>query len=502
MFAEFRNILAKDPRALWILIGGLIVQVLTSITAIGVSSADQHFQIVEFSLYQLGEPSGASQVWEINNFVRPTLQVYLFSGYHLLLNALGVTDPYVQLTILRVFLGIAMFIVFNAMALHYFKNHASTTLIIVLLLMNFSWALPYTRTLFSSEMMSSLFFFGTLLLYDYKRDKQPGFLLLMLVGFLFCIAFYFRFQTAFALMGVGIWILFFEKRYSHILPMVAGFVIGMGLNVLLDHGFYKDWTFTAYTYFHANIIAGRADYFGTSSFLRYIGLLLLVMPAPLFSFVVFFLSLKYFFKDFRNPLLLSVVLFVICHSLVGHKEERFLFPIFNALPIITGWSIPYINKVFQSQKRWVVSMMKFLLYFTVVLNFILLLVMTVVPYSQTILFSKKVARRFEDKQQVVYCVGQTPFETPNGSQMEFYKIAARNISVERVKDINELHLLPAGKKYLMLSFREAGPKLEELKAMGFKPVMSSSDVLWGLNKFLLSRNMQTIHEIWMLYERE
>jgi hypothetical protein len=94
------KIIQSDPQIKWLLFAGLMIQVLTSITAIGVSSADQHFQIVEFSMHQLGKPSGASYVWEFDHFVRPTLQVYLFSAYHMACNGIGITDPYQQLTIL------------------------------------------------------------------------------------------------------------------------------------------------------------------------------------------------------------------------------------------------------------------------------------------------------------------------------------------------------------------------------------------------------------------
>ena len=128
MLARIQRIINQNKYIPWVLIAGFIVQVVTSLTAIGVSSADQHFQIVEFSMYQLQKANGAVQVWEIDNFVRPTLQVYLFSAYHLACNFLGLTDPYAQLTVLRLFLGMAMFVVFNAMALFYFKNHPPRTL--------------------------------------------------------------------------------------------------------------------------------------------------------------------------------------------------------------------------------------------------------------------------------------------------------------------------------------------------------------------------------------
>ena len=142
MFKQVFRLIQSDTKIKWLLFGGFFIQLITALTAIGTSSADQHFQIIEFSLHQLGQPSGATYVWEINNFVRPTIQVYLFSGFHLALNYIGIADPYTQLTILRILLGTTMFVVFNLMAFHYFRNGARRILIYVMLLKNFSWVLP------------------------------------------------------------------------------------------------------------------------------------------------------------------------------------------------------------------------------------------------------------------------------------------------------------------------------------------------------------------------
>jgi 4-amino-4-deoxy-L-arabinose transferase-like glycosyltransferase len=59
-------------------------------------------------------------------------------------------------------------------------------------------------------MVSSVFFFGTLLLYEYYKDRNPRFLMLLLIGLLFSLAFFFRFQIAFALIGFCIWILLLQ----------------------------------------------------------------------------------------------------------------------------------------------------------------------------------------------------------------------------------------------------------------------------------------------------
>ena len=501
MFAEVKRILQTDKQIKWVWIAGLVVQLISCITAIGVSSADQHFQIVEFSLHQLGKESGAPFVWEMLHFVRPTLQVYLFSGYHQACNFLGITDPYSQLTILRILLGLVMFAVFNLVAVFYFKNGSRKILLYVLLLLNFSWCLPYTRTLYSSETVCSLVFFGTLLLYEIKKEKQPGFIFLAIIGLLFSMAFYFRFQMAMAMVGFGIYVLS-EKRYKYILPIAAGFVIGILINVYLDFLFYKEWVFTPFTYFYANINDGRAAQFGESSFLRYIGLLILVAPAPFFSIVFLYYGVKALFKNFSNPLLLSVIIFIVGHSLIGHKEERFLFPIFNVLPMVIGFGIPELELFYANGKKWVRSLMKGFFWFTVGLNMILLIAILSVPYSQTIKFSYLLKERFDGKPVTLHCLGQTPFETPSKNPMVFYKNGAKNITLKRVGGIDSLRLLNEKVTYLAATYNDIKNNKPLLDSLGYHPVMYSSSLLWKINGLLQSKKINTINEIWALYIKE
>jgi phosphatidylinositol glycan class B len=418
------------------------------------------------------------------------------------MDAIGLTDPYLQLTILRVILGIAMFAVFNLLAFHYFKDASRRILTIVLLLMNFSWSLPYTRTLFCSEMMSSLFFFGTLLFYDAGKNRWKGFLFPVITGLLFSLAFYFRFQTASFLLGFGIWLLFFEKRYNHILPMALGFAIGVALNSYLDFLYYKEWVFTPYTYFAVNIFEGRAAGFGTSSFMRYIGLIIFVAPAPLLSIVLFYYSIKTLFKKFSNPVFLSVTLFIILHSMVGHKEERFMFPIFNAMPLIFGWSIPYFQDFFQRTKQWIRGFLKFLIWFTVALNTILLTAITCVPYAQTIRFSEKLKNRFDGQPVELYTLGQTPFQTPSRNPMVFYKNGAPNINLNRLSTLDSVVMLNTDIKYLATTFNEIKDKRSTIDSLGYKPVMYSSNLLWGVNEFLNKKKINTINEIWVLFKKD
>ena len=137
-FRKLTEMIRKDTRLRWLLLAAVLVQVIACITAIGIYHPDQHFQIIEFSSHQLHKASAAAKVWEYSAQIRSTLQVYLFSAYYEACMWVGLHDPYVQLEVLRIVFGLALFVFFNAITLYYFRNEDRRYVYLILLLLNFS----------------------------------------------------------------------------------------------------------------------------------------------------------------------------------------------------------------------------------------------------------------------------------------------------------------------------------------------------------------------------
>ena len=503
MFTEIKNRIQKDRKLQWILLLGLVIQLTTCIKAIGFSNFDQHFSVVEFSSYQLGNENAAHYAFELESKIRPTLQVYLFSAYYKACLFAGIEDPYLQLTILRIMIGLFMFFIFNLIALYYFKKEKPKILYAVLLMLNFSWIFPYTRTLYSSEMLSGLFFFASIALYDSKKDKNPSNLFLLLIGFLLCLSFYFRFQMGFAIAGFGLWLLLVEKKYSRLLPLAAGFLMAFLLNMYLDYRFYGEWVFTPVRYFQTNILQGKAAEYGTSSFLKYIGLLVAVITSPPFSVILLYYSIKTFFiKYYKHPVFISVFLFIIGHSIIGHKEERFLYPIFSALPLIAGWSLPGLFNYYENCKKWRAYLIKAALILTIVVNTVLLLLFTFIPYAQTVDFGHSLKKKFGNTPVTIYCLYRTPYETMSGVPMIFYQNGVKNLDLRKVHSPDSLRYLTDKGTYIATTYNEIKPNLSMMDSLGYKPVAYSSKILWSINRFLHSKKKPTVNDAWVLYKKE
>ncbi len=490
---DFRSAIQRTK---WILFVSLLVQLCFCVTQVGYFHADQHFQIIEFSSWQLHTPSGATSVWELKSQIRPTIQVYLFSAFTELCQLLGIGDAYAQLTILRIIFGLLGLILFNILGISCFKTNRKV-LYPVLLLINFSWILPYTRTLFSSEMVSALLFFIALLLYEIKRENK---IYLFVVGLLFAVAFFLRFQMLFGMIGFGLWLLLIEKKYNYIAPLVLGFLVGVGINIFLDYNFYHEFVFTPYSYYHVNITEGKAAEFGTSSFMYYVVMLLIVIGTPLFSVFLFLCALSGMVKQYRQPLVFIILFFVLGHCLVAHKEERFLFPILNVLPILAAWGLEPFIAYYSRARGGIRALINVPLYFSILLTMATLLALALHPISQTIEFSRKLTDKFKDETPTVYCYVRTPFETVSGLPLTFYRRNTPNIRLVKFQEIDSVRHIK--NMWLTTTYNDAKGKTALLDSLGFKPQLYSSAQLWGINQFLESQKINTINDVWVLYKRE
>lgn len=492
---EVKGMLREDLRLRLLLFAALVIQVIICLSAIGIYHPDQYFQIVEFSSYQLNHPSAVGKVWEFSAHLRSTLQVYLFSAWYEACVGLGIVDPYTQLTLLRLVFGLILFVFFNGMTMYYFRDKRRWVLHTVLFILNFSWILPYTRTLFSSEMLSSILFFYALWRYERKGGA-------LLTGFLFALAFYTRFQTGFAIAGVVVWMLFAGRGRS-LLPLGAGFLAGVILNTGLDSLFYHEAVFTPYIYFKVNIIEGKAASMGTSSFLVYIGVLIVVVLAPPLS--IFLLGAGFraaLLKRIDQPIVVSVVAFIIGHCLVAHKEERFLFPVLNVLPIIIGWGLPGLADWYRRRGKSLRYLLKGMAFFSIGLNGLLLIVLLVTPYSQAIYFTWLLKEHFGGRPATIYSLDHTPFETQQRLPFVFYQHGVSNLEWREAPSNDPLPAIRVNAPYLSATYNDVSQSQGLLDSMGYKKVIYSSRLLWGLNEFIGSMKMNTINDIWVLYKKE
>ncbi|MBS4042673.1 MAG: hypothetical protein KGZ59_02530 [Chitinophagaceae bacterium] len=490
----------KDSTSIQLVLGfGLLIQIVFCITGIGYFHPDQHFQIIEFSSLQLHLPNAANSVWELESSIRPTIQVYLFSGYRLIVEYLGVLNPFIQLLILRLIQGLLFWYLLNYIAFFYNKHTSHKNLIVTLLIINFSWFLPYSRTLFSSEITAALiFFFSIFLFHKQTLENKKSWINLLLIGFLIAISFYMRFQLGFAIAGFFFLIFFLEKKYSTTFLLLFGFSLGVALNVFIDFLFYQKIVFTPFLYFNKNIVEGVAASFGEKSFFYYLSVLLGVVLVPPISIILLIKYFKVSIQKFKHPIVISCLFFLIGHSMVAHKEERFLFTIINIIPIILSFG-NYENLIqrFQTNKFY-----KRIIIFSMGLNVILLITFIFIPYSQSIHFIERLSKEKKLQHQTVSCFERNPLQTESKLPLVFYSKSLQSTNFVNFSSRDSAHLSKQFfSHYIISTYNDLRDQNFNPEKFGYQPILYSSSALWHLNVMLHKKGLNSINDIWVLFEK-
>ncbi|MBC7776346.1 MAG: hypothetical protein H7246_13005 [Phycisphaerae bacterium] len=353
-------------RALLLAATGLCV--IAAWCTIGYHHPDEHFQIWEFANYKLGHIPATDLPWEFPAQMRPGLQPFLAYSTVLAAQKMGVEDPFLQIFFTRLLCGFAAIWVYWSWCLWLerdFKNPSSARWLRIGLL--FFWFMPYLNVRFSSENTSAICFFGGLLLLLQQLENQRGRINWQMItaGFLLGISFFFRYQIAFAGIGLIAWLVF-QKRLAWFswVALVVGVLLACGLGFSADFWLYGTWVCPPYQYFVTNVLHSDAR-FGTEPWWWYLNEALIDLLPPFSIALLIFFALGIWQKP-RHVLTWCFVPFVLAHFAVEHKEMRFLFPMM--LPFfffsVAGWE--FFQEKYE-KKKWMLKTLAFGLWINVIL---------------------------------------------------------------------------------------------------------------------------------------
>ncbi len=353
---------------------------------VGAYHPDEHFQIWEFANHKLGHIPASELPWEFPAKIRPGLQPFL--AYYLILGteALGIYSPFIQVFFMRLLCGAAALAVYWAWSKWLERDVKSPESIRWMRIgLLFFWIMPFLNVRFTSENTSAICFFGGLLLLvrafaSPQKKLDPN---VLLAGFLLGISFFFRYQIAFAGIGLGAWLLFQNRlNWSVWLALTFGVLLSIGVGIVTDYWLYGEWVFAPYNYYFSNIVEGKAAGFGVEPVWWYLTEMPLALIPPLSLALLAFFVIGIWQKP-KHPLTWCIVPFVLAHSLVAHKEVRFLFPM--VLPffflVVSGWQ--YFQEKY-GIKKWMSNIMMFCIW----LNVVLLVYKILMPAHDRISFAK------------------------------------------------------------------------------------------------------------------
>jgi len=401
-----------------IFILSLLVFLFTSFFSIGYYHPDEHFQILEFCNYKLGNSTDADLPWEFHERIRPTLLPSIGVLLIKCMNIAGIYNPFTYTLIFRILTAIAAWLVISNLCLLLLRDFSSNNGRKIFLLLNFFlWFIPFISVRFSSESYSAIAFLGAIyFILRFKNDEQNRKLSqLILAGLLLGFSFFFRFQIGFAIIGLSLWILLIGKiRPGYIIILMISGISAILICVYLDFWFYGGFELTPINYYTANIVENKAANWGISPWWNYFWLITLHAIPPI-SIVLLIFFIFGIFKKPMNIFTWCIIPFFIGHSIVGHKEIRFLFPLVFCFIYLTACGIDYfiLSRKFKKLGRFVFM-------FLTIMNLSLLAFKILVPGQEAIKIYKFLYEYSAKNEIVLLCEEQSVYELV-GVKVNFYR---------------------------------------------------------------------------------
>jgi len=387
-------------------IAGGIVYVLAAVFSAGYYQFDEHFQILEFAGLKLGLTEPGNLPWEFHEQIRPTIQPALAVLVANLLGVVGIKSPFTIAMFLRCLSAAVSFFSVHLLYQAYSRQIKDAVLRNWLLLLSFLlWFAVFTNVRYSSENWSGTVFTIAFAWYLLKHPRVVW--SYFLLGFVLGLSFLFRYQVGFLIAGFWMWLVLVERvKVVNWLSVVAGIVIAVGAGVLIDRWFYGGWTLSTWNYFEHNILMGRVSAFGTSPWWEYLKLTF-IKAVPPFSLVFIGSVLAVFVFRRKDPLTWTVLPFVLAHSLIGHKELRFLFPIIAFLAVFVVKAVELAQGRWSGRFRSALGSRMFVKAFWIT-NAVLLVFAALVPADHQISLYKRVYTDYETP-ITLYCAEGNPY---------------------------------------------------------------------------------------------
>jgi hypothetical protein len=350
---RWRQWLAEEGRAAGLPLGALMALAAAlhagvTLLAVNPWHPDEHFQILEFAWARAGLAPLADLPWEFPARIRPTIQPTLAIGALGALRAVGIDSPYPWVLVLRLgslALALTVLAYVCARVAPTLGRAGRRTLWLSAL---FLWFLPLLTSRFTSENWGGLALVAAIPMLDSGPGRGRDYASGALLGLSFTL----RFQMAFACAALVLWLLAQGRSgRGRALRVVAGALPVVALGVVCDAWFYGAWVLTPWEYLRTNLIEGVASTFGTSPWYWYLAQTPLWMAPPLGLAVVALCALAVARRP-MSPWVWAPLAFLLGHSLIAHKELRFLFPMVYALPVLIAMGVDALARGEAATPRW------------------------------------------------------------------------------------------------------------------------------------------------------
>jgi phosphatidylinositol glycan class B len=450
----------------------IVIFGVTAYKSHGYYHPDEHYQIIEFARHKLGLTALNDLPWEFKAHVRSSIQPLIVLVLLKAIASFGIEDPHAQMIIIRMLTAL--------LAIYSITFFVKSSIWLIsdkmkpffLLLSYFLWFIPFISVRFSSETVSALFFLLGLGLVIKREKEQKRF---YMIGILLGISFLLRYQTAAMSTGLVLWLLFIEKTGVKSILKLIGCLAGViAVGLILDAIFYGVFEVTFWNYFRVNLMDGVASSFGVSPWYKIFQYLVIDTIWPIGLFMSFSLLLLIRYKP-TNVFIWCIAPFVILHSVIPHKELRFMFPLAYLMPIIAVQAAEiFYTHIMDRKNSYLIKGAALAVFVPLLfLNSIGLLINATQPAGD----GGKLITRFVYNNskgriaKLTYFTEQNPFKPYNDLEENFYAI--KSLKFHEIYQINNLssHLFRNDTlQFLTVKayYLDSLGFTDKMKALGFK----------------------------------
>lgn len=393
----------------------LFLFVFAAFYSIGHYKSDEHYQILEFAQFKLGQIDGNDLPWEFDGKMRPSLQPWLVVGMVSLFNSFNITNPFTITTIFRLITALLLWLTIKninkVLIDKYFDEDRWAILFSCCTF--FLWYVPFISVRFSSESYSSIFLLTALFFIIKDKKGMPN---AIFIGLCLGISVLFKAQIGLAVLGIFAWLYFRKKENRlNLFSILTTFLLVTLLGTLLDSLFYQEFTFTPYNFIKGNLEGGRAAEFGTAPFYYYL-LVFFMATIPPISLVLplFFFSA---IRKLKNRVIVwAIVPFILVHCIISHKEVRFLLAIHYLIIFLTIYRLAAYFK-----ERKIKKYQHGLFKLAVVMNMLVLVYMSVKPANGKVLYQKYLYENIVLGNRTILTTKKDYYKIMGGLQTSFYR---------------------------------------------------------------------------------
>jgi len=369
----------------------LFFHILAAWFSEGFHRPDEHLGIMRFVGWKLGMLTDAQAhvSWEWGARIRPWLQPAIYVALLSPFKMMGFDNPFALATIMRFFNALigelSLIILFLLSPCFIAKEEVKKITLWAIALL---WYVPFFHARGTSEHFSTSFFIFALPFFFGKTNFRNS----LLSGLFFGASFIFRYQMCVPIFFLCLWQLFqTNKRLSFIATLTLSFFAFNGLSAFVDFWGYGEWTFPPYQYLYWNIFEGKASSFGVDPWWKYFEKVI-TRGIPPISLALIIPTLWFWSKKRGHYLTWITLSFFIVHSMIGHKEIRFLFGIGLFTPLFFGAFLESYSKLLKWKRSG---------YFLIALSLLLMMISSTKVAYTPISFYKDLYNTGQEP-QVIY----------------------------------------------------------------------------------------------------